>query len=79
MKRGNYAYIWQAADWPLWRYDLAALTGSLARVSHAQGLLLGRLADVGMTLRDQASLLVLTDDVIKTSAIVGCTQFNAVE
>jgi Fic family protein len=71
MKSGNYAYIWQAPDWPAWRYDLAALAGPMARVSHAQGLLLGRLADVGMTLRDQASLSVLTDDVIKTSAIEG--------
>jgi len=71
MKSGNYAYVWQAPYWPAWRYDLAALAGPMAKVSHAQGLLLGRLADVGMTLRDQASLSVLTDDVIKTSAIEG--------
>jgi len=32
---------------------------------------MGRLADVGMTLRDQASLSVLTEDVIKTSEIEG--------
>jgi hypothetical protein len=30
-------------------------------------LLLGRLADVGMTLRNQASLAALTEDVLKTS------------
>jgi len=35
---------------------LAALAQSLADVSRAQGLLVGRLADVGMALRDQASL-----------------------
>ena len=40
-------------------------------VSRAQGLLLGRLADVGMVPRDQASLLALTEDVVKTSAIEG--------
>ncbi len=34
-------------------------------------MLLGRLADVGMALRDQASLLALTEDVIKTSEIEG--------
>jgi phosphate-selective porin OprO/OprP len=33
--------------------------------------LLGRLAEVGMAQRDQASLAVLTDDVVKTSAIEG--------
>lgn len=32
---------------------------------------MGRLADVGMALRDQASLSVLTEDVIMTSAIEG--------
>lgn len=64
-------YIWQAPDWPQWRYDLAALTGPLTDVSLAQGLLLGRLADVGMALRDQASLAALTEDVLKTSEIEG--------
>jgi len=71
MNGGNYTYIWQASDWPSWRYDLAALAQSLADVSRAQGLLMGRLADVGMALRDQASLSALTEDVIKTSEIEG--------
>jgi len=71
MIRGDYIYIWQADDWPSWHYDLAALAHSLADVSRAQGLLMGRLADVGMALRDQASLSVLTEDVIKTSEIEG--------
>ena len=53
------------------RYDLAALAQSLADVSRAQGLLMGRLADVGMPLRDQARLSALTEDVIKTSEIEG--------
>lgn len=76
MRGGEYTYIWQASDWPSWRYDLAALAQSLADVSRAQGLLMGRLADVGMALRDQASLSALTDDVIKTSEIEG-EQLNA--
>jgi Fic family protein len=71
MNSGDYTYIWQAADWPAWRYDLAALAGPLAEVSRAQGLLLGRLADVGLALRDQASLAALTEDVVKTSEIEG--------
>ena len=71
MNSGDYTYIWQASDWPSWRYDLAALVGPLAEVSRAQGLLMGRLADVGMALRDQASLAVLTEDVVKTSEIEG--------
>ena len=71
MESGDSLYIWQEADWPHWRYDLPALAEPLAEVSRAQGLLLGRLADVGMSLRDQASLAALTEDVIKTSEIEG--------
>jgi Fic family protein len=71
MNSGDKQYIWQAKDWPLWRYDLAALSAPLSSVSRAQGLLLGRLADVGMSLRDQASLAALTEDVVKTSEIEG--------
>jgi Fic family protein len=71
MNSGDHLYIWQANDWPDWRFDLAALAQPLADVSRAQGLLAGRLADVGMALRDQASLSVLTEDVLKTSEIEG--------
>ena len=71
MNSGDNTYIWRASDWPAWRYDLAALAEPLVAVSRAQGLLLGRLADVGMALRDQASLAALTEDVIRTSEIEG--------
>ena len=64
-------YIWQVNGWPNWRFDLAALANQMAEVSRAQGLLMGRLADVGMSLRDQASLAALTEDVVKTSEIEG--------
>lgn len=71
MKSGESFYIWQANDWPHWRYDLSTLADILAKVSRTQGILLGRLADVGMALRDQASLSVLTSDVVTTSEIEG--------
>ena len=71
MNSGDYRYIWQDSDWPNWCFDLAALAESMAEVSRAQGLLIGRLADVGMALRDQASLIALTEDVVKTSEIEG--------
>lgn len=71
MNSGDHLYIWQAADWPHWRYDLFALAEPLAQVSRAQGLLIGRLADVGLGLRDEASMAALTHDVLKTSEIEG--------
>ncbi|MDR1888012.1 MAG: Fic family protein [Zoogloeaceae bacterium] len=71
MNSGEYTYIWQAGDWPRWRFNLNALALPMAEVSRAQGMLMGRLSDMGMALRDQASLLALTEDVVKTSEIEG--------
>ncbi len=71
MKRGDKRYIWQHDNWPHWRYDRACLAPLLAQVHRAQGQLLGRMIDLGLDLRDQATLRVLTDDVLKTSEIEG--------
>ncbi len=77
MNRGDHRrirrYVWQQTGWPNWHYDLVSLSALLADVSHAQGRLLGRLADVGLPPRSAASLAVLTDDVVKTSEIEGET------
>jgi hypothetical protein len=35
MKNDEPTYLWQASDWPHWRYDLAQLVHRLADVSHA--------------------------------------------
>ena len=71
MKRGDWTYIWEDPQWPACRYDLARLAAPLAQTSLVQGLLVGRLADVGANLQSQASLVALTDDVLKTSEIEG--------
>jgi Fic family protein len=71
MKSGHYFYIWQSADWPHWTYDLSVVAQRLEDIGRAQGLILGRLADVGLHLRNQASLSILTEDVTKTSEIEG--------
>jgi Fic family protein len=71
MNSGDKNYIWQDSQWPHWEYDLKQLTGLLTQVYQAQGRLLGRLHHVGIDLRDQESLRVLTEDVLKTSEIEG--------
>lgn len=71
MNSGEYKNVWQRPDWPRWQFDLAQLARPLAEVSRAQGILLGRLADIGVPLREQASLATLTEDVLKTSEIEG--------
>jgi Fic family protein len=71
MNSGEKRYIWQLNDWPHWVYDRQRLAPLLAQVHRAQGHLLGRMHHLGLDLRDQACLRVLTEDVLKTSEIEG--------
>ena len=71
MKSEDKRYIWQHPDWPHWVYDHRRLTPLLAQVHLAQGHLMGRMHHLGLDLRDQATLRVLTQDVLKTSEIEG--------
>ncbi len=64
-------YIWQRPDWLQWHWDAAALAAPLAQVHRAQSNLMGRMAALGLAQRDQATLQVLTQEVITTSAIEG--------
>ncbi len=65
-------YIWQQADWPNLTWDSAGLLPLLARVSRAQGRLLGKMEGLGFdTLRDEAHLKAMTDNVVKSSEIEG--------
>ncbi|TXT26238.1 MAG: filamentation induced by cAMP protein Fic [Gallionellaceae bacterium] len=64
-------YVWERSRWPNWRFDAIALAAPLAGIHQAQGRLLGRMDGLGFPLRDQATLGVLTEDVLKTSEIEG--------
>ena len=64
-------YIWQGADWPNLNCDLTRLATTLAAVRHRQGQLLGRMQALGFSLRDEAWLQTLTQDVVRTSEIEG--------
>jgi Fic family protein len=68
---GDKIYIWQHEGSPHWSFDRDRLASALADVHRAQGHLAGRMHDLGMPLRDQATLRILTEDVIKTSEIEG--------
>jgi len=73
MKSDDKRYVWQRNDWPHWVYDHKRLAPLLAQLHLAQGYLLGRMHDLGLDLRDQATLRILTEDVLKTSEIEGET------
>lgn len=64
-------YIHEQKEWPEFRWDDSKLAGPLAEVRHLQGRLLGRMESLGFQLREEATLQVLTQDVVKTSEIEG--------
>ncbi len=65
------SYIHAQPDWPNFHWDQHRLAAKLADVRHRQGRLIGRMAGMGFTLRNEAVLETLTQDVIKSSEIEG--------
>lgn len=65
------AYIHEQPDWPQLTWDNDQLAAPLAEVRHQQGRLLGKMETLGFDLRSEASLVVLTADVVNSSAIEG--------
>ena len=66
-------YIHETEGWPELSWDGNALATPLATVRHRQGRLLGKMEILGFDLRAEAGLIVLTSDVVKSSAIEGET------
>lgn len=71
MNRGDKTYIWQQPDWPRWQFDSQRLNPLLSQVHHAQGLLQGRMRNIGFALSEESTLTILTSEVVKTSEIEG--------
>jgi Fic family protein len=66
-------YIHELHGWPNLTWNGDTLSRPLADVRHKQGKLLGRMEALGFASRQEASLDVLTSDVVKSSAIEGET------
>lgn len=64
-------YVHERQEWPAFDWDEAQLISLLADVRHLQGRLLGRMQALGFSLRTEAALQTLTQDVVKTSEIEG--------
>ncbi len=72
------AFIHEQPGWPVFSWDNEALAGILAAVRYKQGRHLGKMEALGFELRAEASLTVLTDEIVKSSAIEG-EHLNPVE
>jgi Fic family protein len=64
-------YIHELQDWPGLRWNHKKLAASLAALRHRQGRLVGRMETLGFSLRAEAVLRTLTQDVVKSSEIEG--------
>lgn len=64
-------YIHELKDWPHFRWDKEALAGRLGETRHLQGRLIGRLEELGIAVRAEASLQTLTEEVLTSSEIEG--------
>jgi Fic family protein len=64
-------YIHGLADWPRFNWDSGAIAPLLSDVRLHQGLLLGRMKSYGFASQWTATLKVLTEETIKSSAIEG--------
>lgn len=64
-------YIHQQTEWPKLTWDRQALAEQLAAVRYRQGRLIGRMEALGFSLREEAMLQALTQEVIKSSEIEG--------
>ncbi len=64
-------YIWELPGWPAFTWDERQLANTLSHVSREQGRLLGKMDGLGFSLRNEAHLRVLTEDVVKSGEIEG--------
>lgn len=64
-------YIHQMPVWPQFHWRDDKIAAPLAAVRHRQGRLIGRMESLGFELRGEAVLAILTEDIVKSSAIEG--------
>lgn len=64
-------YIHERPDWTQFTWDAMAIAGVLSDVRLRQGTLLGKMQGYGFSSRWEATLKVLTEETIKSSAIEG--------
>lgn len=64
-------YIYQNKKWPNFTWNADVVNKLLIEARYQQGRLLGRMESLGFSLVEEATLVTLTRDVVKTSEIEG--------
>lgn len=64
-------YIHEQPGWPHLTWDSETLSALLASIRHQQGFLLGQMSALGFEMRAEASLEMMTANIVKSSEIEG--------
>ena len=64
-------YIYLSTDWPQFAWNAELVVPRLSATRYEQGLLLGRMKGLGYQLKNEATLVTLTEETVKSSAIEG--------
>src|SRR5713226_9839328 len=64
-------FIHELPGWPQFDWNPERIAESLVAIRHQHGRLLGHMEALGFNLRQEATLQVLTEDVLKSSEIEG--------
>jgi Fic family protein len=64
-------YIYNTQDWLRFASQADRLVSHLSAARYEQGLLLGKMQDLGYQLKNEATLAALTEETVKSSAIEG--------
>lgn len=64
-------YLHQNKDWPNFKWDNDTILPYVSKVRDLQGRLIGKMEGIGFELREEAVLVTITEDVIKSSEIEG--------
>ena len=64
-------YIWQYPEWPNFSWNEREISSILSEIRNLQGQLVGMMRMIGFDMQNAASLLVMTDDIVKSCEIEG--------
>ena len=64
-------YIYQNENWPHFTWNETKILALLSQVKLAQGLLLGKMQNIGFAMQDNALLQTLTEEILKSNQIEG--------
>ena len=64
-------YIYMSQGWPQFTWNAERLVRHLSATRYEQGMLIGRMKNLGYQLKNEATLTALTEETVKSSAIEG--------